>query len=219
MRQDAVRDTTHAPLGSYTISSSNRLTTQSTTTETVKFYAPKLMASGKAKFTFNTQTGEFDCDDAEKAVSNCDLITWMLDQTGFIDIQTQDLGEHLTAIEARVLEVLGQLQEVQGTLHSQPGRSAGARTVCEAVSNATRAISEELDIVKNRQAVSAAISVFQLLLFLSYLGTQIVLYTVKKCRKHHAKLAEVEIELMESRLAKRKASRKSARKAAATGSL
>ena len=63
-----------APLGSYTISSSNRLTTQSTTTETVKFYAPKLMASGKAKFTFNTQTGEFDCDDAEKAVSNCDLM-------------------------------------------------------------------------------------------------------------------------------------------------
>ena len=71
--------------------------------------------------------------------------------------------------------------------------SAGARTVCETVHNATRAISEELDIVKSRQAVTAAISVFQLLLFLSYLGTQIALYTVKKCRKHHARLAEEEI--------------------------
>ena len=108
---------------------------------------------------------------------------------------------------------------MRGNLHSRPGRSVGGRTVCKAVSNATRAISEELDIVKNRQAVSAAISVFQLLLFLSYLGTQIVLYTVKKCRKHHAKLAEEEIELMESRLAKRKASRKSARKAAAAVSV
>ena len=78
--------------------------------------------------------------------------------------------------------------------------------------NATREISEELYIVKNRQAVTAAISVFQFLLFLSYLGTQIALYTVKKCKKYHARLG---VELMESRLAKRKASRKSARKAAA----
>ena len=95
------------------------------------------------------------------------------------------------------------------------GRLAGGRTVCEAVHNDTRKISEELYIVKNRQAVTAAISVFQFLLFLSYLGTQIALYTVKKCKKYHARLAEEEIELMESRLAKRKASRKSARKAAA----
>ena len=204
-------------LATYTISTENRLTTQATTTKTVK--SSQRLRSGDSKFTFNRPTGEITCDTAEKAVSNCDILIWLLDQTTWIDKLIQKHGQHLTKLEACVLEVLGHLQEVRGTLHSRPGRSAGARTVCEAVSNATRAISEELDIVKNRQAVSAAISVFQLLLFLSYLGTHIVLYTVKKCRRHHAKLAEEEIKLMESRLAKRKASRKSARKAAAEVSL
>ena len=84
-------------------------------------------------------------------------------------------GQHLTSVEEHVLEVLGHLQEVWGTLHSWPGRSAGANRVCNTVHNSTRTLSEELETVKNRQTVTAAISTFQLLLYLAYLGVKIVL--------------------------------------------
>ena len=86
----------------------------------------------------------------------------------------------------------------------------------KAVHNAPRTNSEELDIVKKRQAVAAAISALQFLLFLLYMGVKKAIYTVKKCRKHHARLAEEEIELIESRLENRKAKRRAqaARKAA-----
>ena len=108
--------------------------------------------------------------------------------------------------------MLGHLQEVRGTLHSRPERSAGAgaNRVCEAVHNATRALSAELDTVKNRQAVAAAVSTFQLLLFLAYLGVKIVFYTIGKCKRHQEKLAEEDLKLIETRLQERKSKRRAA---------
>ena len=89
------------------------------------------MASGGSNFTFNAQTGEITCHTAEKAVSNCDILLWLKDITKYIETVLLTHGQHLTKIEACVLEVLGHLQEVRGTLHSRPGRSAGGRMVCE----------------------------------------------------------------------------------------
>ena len=79
-----------------------------------------------------------------------------------------------------------------------------------AVHNATRAISAELDTVKNRQAAHGLLGTLQLLLFLAYLGVKIVFYTIGKCKKHHEKLAEEELELIETRLQERKSKRRAA---------
>ena len=106
--------------------------------------------------------------------------------------------------------MLGQLQEVREALHTRQERSVRAGTVCELVHNASRSILEELHIVRNQQAVLAALSAFQLFLFLTYLVVQVVLYAVKKCKKHQERQVEEEVELMESRLMQRKSKRRAA---------
>ena len=73
--------------------------------------------------------------------------------------------------------------------------------------NTTRALSKELETVKNRQVVAAANITSQLLLFRVYLGVKIVLYKIKAFKKHQARRNKEELELMESRLASRKAKR------------
>ena len=80
----------------------------------------------------------------------------------------------------------------------------------EAVQNTTSEILVELDTLKGRQAASAALQVAQFFLFVGYLLTLAILYAVKKCRQHHARQVEEEVELMESRLQDRKARRRAA---------
>ena len=145
-------------IASYTIGPENRLTTQSTTAESIKWFSVKKLVRGGSNYTYDSETGEITCDTAEKAVSNCDILLMLKDDTKYIETVLLTPGRHLTSIEARVLEVLGHLQEVRGTFHSRPGRSVGARTVWEAVHNTNSAISEELDTLKGRQAASACSS-------------------------------------------------------------
>ena len=63
---------------------------------------------------------------------------------------------------------------------------------------------------EQRQAATAALQVVQFFLFVGYLFTLAILYTVKKCRKHRAAVIESEVELMESCLQDRKARRRAA---------
>ena len=60
----------------------------------------------------------------------------------------------------------------------------------QVVKNATGEIIDTLDSLKKRQALAAAIAVFQLMLFLGYLFTLAILYAVKKCKQHRAALIE-----------------------------
>ena len=64
--------------------------------------------------------------------------------------------------------------------------------------------------MKNRQAAHGLLGTLQLLLFLAYLGVKIVFYTIGKCKRHQEKLAEEELELIETRLQKRKSKRRAA---------
>ena len=90
-------------------------------------------------------------------------------------------------------------------MHSRPGRSAGADQVCETVHNVTRALSEEIDA-----AIAAILSFTMLAIVIAYFITVGVLY-IKKCvKKHKEKLAEEELELMETRLQERKTKRRAA---------
>ena len=76
--------------------------------------------------------------------------------------------------------------------------------------NVKAQISEELDVLRGRQAVAAALSAFQLFLFILYIVVQIVVYTVKKCKKHCKRQVEEEVELVESHLMQRKTARRAA---------
>ena len=80
----------------------------------------------------------------------------------------------------------------------------------EAVQNTTSEILVKLDILKGRQAASAALQVTQFFLFVGYLLTLAILYAVKKCRQHRARQVEEEVELMEQKLMDRKARRRAA---------
>ena len=87
----------------------------------------------------------------------------------------------------------------------------------EAVQNTTSEILVELDTLKGRQVVSAALQVVQFLLFAGYLLTLTILYIVKKCKRHHARQVEEEVKLMEQKLQERKAKRRSAAARAKSG--
>ena len=203
-------------LPQFTISPVNRVTAQPTTTETYKYFAAASRARGETQYTFKGKFGEISCRTAETALSNCDTLEILRpalaqlgDEHTYIDSVQQQQGRHLASLEERVLEVLGQLQEVQGTLHSRPERSAGANRVCETVHNATRALETESETVENRQAVAELLVHFSCSCSWLVPG-KIVLY-IKKCmEKHRAAALEADLLEMESWLPSRKAKKRSA---------
>ena len=68
----------------------------------------------------------------------------------------------------------------------------------------------DLQILRGRQAVSGAVQVGQVLMFVAYLLTIAVLYMVKHCNKHRERLAQSEFELLEAKLQANKAKRRAA---------
>ena len=80
----------------------------------------------------------------------------------------------------------------------------------EATQNATNQLLTELDTLRGRQAVSAAVQVSQVLMFVVYLLTTISIYVVKRCRKVREKSQRKEFELLEKKLLSNKAKRRAA---------
>ena len=88
-------------------------------------------------------------------------------------------------------------------------RAAQLENTGNTLHNSTRALSKELETVKNRQAVVAALSTFQLLMLIRYMVVKIVIYIVRTVKKHNARRNEEEFLLMESRRASRRLKRRS----------
>ena len=82
----------------------------------------------------------------------------------------------------------------------------------QTVHNATRHLTEEIQVLKGRQAIEAAISTAKLFIFLAYLTVKIIIYSIKTVKKHNDRRHKEELKLMENRLASRKAKRRSAAK-------
>ena len=80
------------------------------------------------------------------------------------------------------------------------------------IRNTTIQLLTDLQTLRGRQAVSGAVQVGQVLMFVAYLLTIAVLYMVKHCNKHRERLAQSEFELLEAKL---QASRSKRRAAAA----
>ena len=68
----------------------------------------------------------------------------------------------------------------------------------------------DLQILRGRQAVSGAVQVGQVLMFVAYLLTITVLYMVNHCNKNRERLAQSELELLEAKLQANKAKRRAA---------
>ena len=76
--------------------------------------------------------------------------------------------------------------------------------------NATSQLLAELETLRGRQAVSAAVQVGQVLMFIAYLLTISVVYMVKHCQKARERKQNQEFELIEHKLQARKAKRRAA---------
>ena len=82
--------------------------------------------------------------------------------------------------------------------------------VVGATQNATSQLLTELDTLKGRQAVSAAVQASQVFLFVVYLLTIISIYVVKRCQKVREESQRREFELLERKLLSNKARRRAA---------
>ena len=76
--------------------------------------------------------------------------------------------------------------------------------------NATSQLLAEMQTLRGRQAVSAAVQVSQVLMFVGYLLTIFIVYMVKRCQKASERKQNQEFELIEQKLQANKAKRRAA---------
>ena len=84
------------------------------------------------------------------------------------------------------------------------------RTSIEKLENATSQILEELDVVRSRQAASAAVQASQVIMMVTYFLTILVTIFVKRCQKVSEKSKRKDFERLEMQLRSSKAKRRAA---------
>jgi len=84
------------------------------------------------------------------------------------------------------------------------------RASIEELENATNHLVQELDIVRNRQAASAAVQASQVIMMVTYFLTILSVYIVKRCQKVNEKSKRKEFERLEMQLRSSKAKRRAA---------
>ena len=89
-------------------------------------------------------------------------------------------------------------------------RDLGLIEQVETLENATTHILEELDIVRSRQAASAAVQASQVIMMVAYFLTILSVYVVKRCQKVSEKSKRKEFERLEMQLRSSKAKRRAA---------
>ena len=80
----------------------------------------------------------------------------------------------------------------------------------ETLKNATSQLLKELDIVRSRQAASAAVQASQVIMMVAYFLTILGVYIVKRCQKVSEKSKRKEFERLEMQLRSSKAKRRAA---------
>ena len=82
--------------------------------------------------------------------------------------------------------------------------------IAQVTQNATSQLLAGLQTLRGRQAVSASVQVSQVLMFVGYLLTILIVYMVKRCQKASERIQNQEFELMEQKLQANKAKRRAA---------
>ena len=124
------------------------------------------------------------------------------------------LATDLGKIEAEAVGVGAQLETLLADFTLQSTDIRELLAVVGATQNATSQLLTELDTLKGRQAVSAAVQAFLGGLFIVYLLTIISWKLVKRCQKVREEKAREEFELLERKLQSSKARRRAKEKSA-----
>ena len=120
------------------------------------------------------------------------------------------LATDLGKIEAEAVGVRAQLETLLAGFTLQSTEIRELLAIVGATQNATSQLLTELDTLRGRQAVSAAVQASQVLMLVVYLLTAISIYVVKRCRKVREKSQRKEFELLEKQLRSSKAKRRAA---------
>ena len=131
---------------------------------------------------------------------------WVAEALNNQDSLSTDLGK----IEAEAVGVRAQLETLLADFTLQSTDIRELLAIVGATQNATSQLLTELDTLKGRQAVSAAVQASQVLMFVVYLLTTISIYAVKRCQKVREKSQRKEFELLEKKLLSNKAKRRAA---------
>ena len=143
-------------------------------------------------------------------------------ETKTVDQKLTQLGGWLETWKA-TSPTLAHQEEQEETLKEVVAAAEGVRAQLEKLlvdiaelvnvtrgQNATSQLLAELETLRGRQAVSAAVQVSQVLMFLAYILTIFVVYMVKYYQEARARLQNQEFELIEARLMERKSNRRAA---------
>ena len=147
----------------------------------------------------------------QKIDSVAEEVTQTLEGSRHIARSVVDTNRDLEQLEAKTVSVRAQLETLLAadfTLQSTEIRELLA--IVGATQNATSQLLTELDTLRGRQAVAAAVQVSQVLMFVVYLLTVLSIYVVKRCQKVREKSQRREFELLEKKLLSNKAKRRAA---------
>ena len=141
-------------------------------------------------------------------------------QTKTVDVKLAELGRYVQDWKA-VSPTLAHQEEQIETLKEVVVAAVGVRAQLEKLlvdfaelvnvtvgQNATSQLLAELQTLRGRQAVSAAVQVSQVLMFVGYLLTIFIVYMVKRCQKARERKQNQEFELLEQKLQANKAKRR-----------
>ena len=131
---------------------------------------------------------------------------WIGQALGNQDVLSTDLGK----IEVEAVRFRAQLETLLADFTLQSTEIRELLAIVGATQNATSQLLTELDTLKGRQAVAAAVQVSQVLMFVVYLLTVLSIYVVKRCQKVREKSQRREFELLEKKLLSNKAKRRAA---------
>ena len=130
--------------------------------------------------------------------------------------KTQSVAQHgvldasLTKVKAEAEDIKEQFETLIEDFLLQSTDIRELLTIVGVTQNATSQLLAELDTLRGRQGVSAAVQVCQVLMFVAYLLTILTIYFVKRCQKVREKSQRKEFELLEKKLLSNKAKRRAA---------
>ena len=151
----------------------------------------------------------------QKIDSVAEEVAQTLEGSRHIARSVVDSNRDLEQLEAKTASVRAQLEALllaDFTLQCTAGSTEIREllAIVGATQNATSQLLTELDTLRGRQAVAAAVQVSQVLMFVVYLLTVLSIYVVKRCQKVREKSQRREFELLEKKLLSNKAKRRAA---------
>ena len=122
-----------------------------------------------------------------------------------------ELGVELDSVSVDIIEESSKAVSRNVELREWLARERDLfRASIEELENATNHLVQELDIVRSRQAASAAVQASQVIMMVTYLLTIICTWGISRCQKVSEKAKRKEFERLEMQLRSSKAKRRAA---------